>query len=267
MKFVSYITLISALMAHLASAADGTEAMEPELNLVTLLSKGGYTMIALGVLSVFTLILIFLYLLTMRRSRIVTGKFMNAAEAMIKKRDYLGLVAFCHRRNEAVARVTQKTLDFLTNHPGADSSDLREVAEAEGARQGGVLTQRISYLADIGGIAPMIGLLGTVIGMIKSFMEIGSGNFEGVKQLQLAEGVWEALITTAVGLVISIFAMTFYSFFRGKVLRHIAELEAAATHILALVGGQIDPEKGDDKNSQLNREDYLATLPPSAMRG
>jgi len=247
--------------------AFGADGATPDLNLVNLLQKGGYTMIALGVLSVFTLVLVFLYLLTLRRGKIVTNKFMSASEAMIKKRDYLGLVAFCHRRNEAVARVTQKTLDFLTNNPSATPTDLREVAEAEGARQGGILTQRISYLADIGGIAPMVGLLGTVIGMIKSFMEISAGDFEGVKQLQLAEGIWEALITTAVGLVISIFAMTFYSFFRGKVMRHVAELEAAGTHILALIGGQIEPSQQQENNGLPSREDYLATLPPTAMRG
>mgnify|MGYP000169097035 CR=1 FL=1 len=119
----------------------------------------------------------------------------------------------------------------------------REIAEAEASRQSGILSQRISYLADIGGIAPMIGLLGTVIGMIKSFMEIANGNIEGTKQLELAEGVWEALITTAAGLVISIIAMTFYSYFRGRVQNHIAELEAAGTHILALIGGQITEER------------------------
>ena len=62
-------------------------------------------------------------------------------------------------------------------------------------------------------------------------------------KLELAEGVWEALITTAAGLVISIIAMTFYSYFRGRVQNHIAELEAAGTHILALIGGQITEER------------------------
>ena len=214
-------------------------APEPaDLNLVTLLSKGGYTMIALGVLSVFTMLLVFFYLFTMRRSKMVTNKFMSASEAMIRQGDFLGLASYCHRRNEAVARVTAKAVEFLNHNPGATDQALREVAEAEGSRQGGVLSQRISYLADIGGIAPMVGLLGTVIGMIRSFMEIAAGSFEGVKQIQLAEGIWEALITTAVGLVISIVAMTFYSYFRGKVRRQIAELEAAGTHLLALLGAQ-----------------------------
>ena len=81
-------------------------------------------------------------------------------------------------------------------------------------------------------------------------MEIANGNIEGTKQLQLAEGVWEALITTAAGLVISIIAMSFYSYFRGRVQNYIAELEAAGTHLLALVGGQLNQKMTREQAAQ-----------------
>lgn len=238
MKPSSVITFFLVLLPALATAQENPTTPE-EITLVDILQKGGWVMGGLLVLSIFTVILILLYFLTLRRGTVVSNRFMNASEAMIRKRDYLGLIAYCHRRGEAIARVTQKTLDFLTKNPSASHPEIREVAEAEGNRQAGILNQRISYLADIGGIAPMVGLLGTVIGMIKSFMDIANGKIEGAKQLELAEGVWEALTTTAAGLVISIFAMTFYSYFRGRVQNHTAELEAAGTHILALVGAQL----------------------------
>ena len=192
MKTTFLIALILALIPSVASAQEVAE-LTKDITLVEILKKGGWVMGALVVLSIFTAILILLYFLTLRRSSVVSNRFMNASEAMIRKRDYLGLVGYCHGRREAVARVTQKTLDFLTKNPNASHPEIREVAEAEGNRQAGILTQRISYLADIGGIAPMVGLLGTVIGMIKSFMEIANGNIEGAKQLELAQGVWEAL--------------------------------------------------------------------------
>ena len=239
MKIQTLIASFLTLLPTLALAQDTTPKVPEEITLIDILQKGGWVMGGLVVLSLFTVILILLYFLTLRRSTVVSNRFMNASEAMIRKRDYLGLIAYCHRRSEAIARVTQKTLDFLTKNPNASHPEIREVAEAEGNRQSGILNQRISYLADIGGIAPMVGLLGTVIGMIKSFMDIANGNIEGAKQLELAEGVWEALTTTAAGLVISIFAMTFYSLFRGRVQNHTAELEAAGTHILALVGAQL----------------------------
>lgn len=265
MKFPFFFLLL-LLLPSVASAAE-SQATE-DLNVVTLLSKGGYTMIALGTLSVFTLVLVLLYFLTMRRSSVVTNKFMNNAEAMIRKRDYMGLITYCQRRNEGIARVTQKMLDFMTKNPTATPTDVREVAEAEGTRQGGIMNQRVSYLSDIAGIAPMVGLLGTVIGMIKSFIELAEGKNEGLKQLQLAEGIWEALITTAVGLIISIFAVTFYAYFRGRVMRHIAELEAAGTHLLALVAGQMvsNTHRPVPHETQASQEEYASIPPPAGMR-
>ena len=61
----------------------------------------------------------------------------------------------------------------------ASFENVREVAQTEGSRQAGMLTSRITYLADIGSIAPMVGLLGTVIGMIKAFIEISAGGSQG----------------------------------------------------------------------------------------
>ena len=89
MKHPLLLVLLIALLPSVASAA------EEDMNFVKLLSKGGYVMVALAALSVFTLMLVLLYFLTLRRSTVVTNKFMNAAEAMIRKRDYLGLIAYC----------------------------------------------------------------------------------------------------------------------------------------------------------------------------
>lgn len=227
--------------APLALADEGAgNALAEELNLLEIAKAGGPMMYPLAILSMVGLVLILVYLLTIRRNAVVSDRFMNAAEAMIRKRDYLGLVAYCNRQNESMARVTQKTMDFLTKYPVASFNGVREVAEAEGSRQAGLLSSRITYLADVGAIAPMVGLLGTVLGMIKSFLQISSGDVAGVRQMQLAEGVSEALITTAAGLMIGIPALVFYSFFRGRVQKYIAELEAAATHLMALLHSQVE---------------------------
>lgn len=206
--------------------------------------KGGFVMFPLAIISLVTLVLVFFYFITIRRNAVVSDRFMSSAEALIRKRDYLGLVAQCHQENKSIARVAEKSLDFMTKNSGVAFKDVREVAESEGSRQAGILTQRISYLSDIGAIAPMIGLLGTVIGMIKSFYQISAGNFEGVKQMELAGGVSEALITTASGLIIGIVALIFYSVFRGRVQKFIAELEAASTHLMALLSAQYNRNAG-----------------------
>jgi biopolymer transport protein ExbB len=199
-----------------------------------LMEGGPWLMIPLLLLSFIAVLLIIFYLFTIRQGAVVSDKFMNAADALIRKQDYLGLIAVCNRENECIARIVYKTLDFATKNPTASFDEVREVTEAEGTRQASILNNRISYLNDISRVAPMIGLFGTVVGMIKAFESIGSG----VQNMDLAPGVAQALVTTAAGLVVSIPSLIFYSLFRGRVQKLIAELEAAMTHIMALLAAQ-----------------------------
>ena len=214
------------------------DATPSGVSFLEIVDKTGPLIYPLAALSFLAVVLVILYSLTIRQGTVVSDKFMNAADALIRKGDYKGLLAVCERQNECIARVTQKTLGFAMKNPTAGFDEVREVTEAEGSRQASLLNQRITYLADIGAIAPMVGLLGTVIGMIKSFNEIAQDNFLGAKQLELAGGVSQALLTTAGGLMVGIPALIFYSIFRGRVQRLISELEAAATHLMALLGAQ-----------------------------
>ena len=230
---------------YVASAAEvAAEAAPVNKDFLEILSMGGFMMYPLALLSIIAVVLILVYYFTITRNAVVSDKFMNAAEALIRKRDYLGLVAHCNKQHQSVARIIEKTLDFMTKNSGTTFKEVREVAQAEGSRQAGILTHRISYLADVGTIAPMAGLLGTVIGMIRAFMEIANGHYEGVHANKLAEGVYQALVTTASGLVIGITAVIFYSIFRGRVQKYIAELEAATTHLMALLSAQFNRRGG-----------------------
>ncbi|MEC5129265.1 MotA/TolQ/ExbB proton channel family protein [Verrucomicrobiales bacterium BCK34] len=220
------------LSAEAAEAAANTA----QTILDSLVEGGPFIMIPLALLSFVAVLLIIFYIFTIRQGTVVSDKFMNAADALIRKQDYLGLIAVCNRENECIARIVYKTLDFATKNPTASFDEVREVTEAEGTRQASILNNRISYLNDIGRIAPMVGLLGTVVGMIKAFESIGKSS--GVQHMELAPGVAQALVTTAAGLIISLPALIFYSIFRGKVQKLIAELEAAMTHIMALLAAQ-----------------------------
>lgn len=230
---VAIAILLTGIVPALAQEAAGAAAMQP-LTLRDVLLKGGPLMIPLIALSFIATLLIFVYFLSIRRTGIVTGKFMATADALLRKRDFLGLLALSNRHTESVARVMRKTLDFITKNPNAEFAHIREVAETEGARQASELNNRISYLSDVGVIAPMVGLLGTVFGMIQSFSVLASDVAASRPQL-LANGVAQALITTAAGLVIGIPALIFYSYFRGRVQKLVSELEAACTELLALI--------------------------------
>ena len=199
----------------------------------TLIESGGWVMIPLGGLSVITLMLVLVFLFTMRRSSIVSTHFMNTANVLLKTRDYLGLLAISSNHNEAVARILHRTLDFITKNPTAELAVVREIAETEGSTQAASLQNRIVFLADIGMLAPMLGLLGTVVGIIKSFGRLANHTTaESTRNTLLAGGVSEALIATASGLIIGITAMAFYALFRGRVQSLISDLEIASTHLL-----------------------------------
>lgn len=260
-----FILTLASLSASIPLAAAQDTSAVTQTSFLKIVEAGGIMMYPLALISVVGVVMVLLYLLTIRRNAVVSDRFMDSAESMIRKRDYLGLIGFCQKQNQSMARVTHKTLDFFTKYPSASFAEVREVAESEGSRQAGLLSARITYLADIGSIAPMVGLLGTVLGMIKSFMNISEGDVQGVRQMELAAGVHEALVTTAAGLMIGIPALVFYSIFRGRVQKYIAELEAATTHLMALLHTQVEYQRpaaaGTEAAGKKLRDEYTTPAP------
>jgi biopolymer transport protein ExbB len=231
------------LLAQTAAPAapSATPSLVPQLgrsqSILDALIAGGPVMIALFALSIVFVMLVIAYLMTIRRGAVVSSGFMATADALLRKRDYLGLLAVSNRHGEAIARVVQKILDFTTKNPGADFQQVREIAETEAGRVAASLNNRVTYLADIGMIAPLLGLLGTVLGIIHSFSALGA-DVGSARYILLSRGIATALVNTCAGLAIGIPAMIFYAYFRGKAQKLISELESASTHILALLSLQ-----------------------------
>src|SRR5438045_2125861 len=245
--------ILLSLLATLASTApllaqtsapvapSATPSLVPQLgrsqSILDALIAGGPVMIALFALSIVFVMLVIAYLLTIRRGAVVSSGFMATADALLRKRDYLGLLAVSNRHGEAIARVVQKILDFTTKNPGSDFQQVREIAETEGGRVAASLNNRVIYLADIGMIAPLLGLLGTVFGIIHSFGALGA-DIGSARYVALSRGISQALVNTAAGLAIDIPAMMIYAFFRGSAQKWMSELAAAASHVLALLSLQ-----------------------------
>jgi biopolymer transport protein ExbB len=246
MKILLSLLVTLAGTAHLlaqTAAPSATPPLLPDIphskSIMDALIAAGPVMILLFVLSVFFVMLVITYLLTIRRGAVVSSGFMATADALLRKRDYLGLLAVSNRHGEAIARVVQKILDFTTKNPGSDFQQVREIAETEAGRVAASLNNRVTYLADIGMIAPLLGLLGTVLGIIRSFGALGA-DLGTARYVLLSKGISEALVNTCAGLAIGIPAMVFYALFRGKAQKLISELEAASTHVLALLSLQHD---------------------------
>src|SRR5438309_7968852 len=237
---ISFLVLALLAGATPLLAQDATPPLVPDTHSETIMDtiiKAGPVMIPMVLLSIFFVMLVVVYLMTIRRGAVVSSGYMATADALLRKRDYLGLLAVSNRHGEAIARVVQKMLDFTTKNPQADLQQVREIAETEGTRVAASLNNRVIYLADIGMIAPLLGLLGTVFGIIHSFGALGA-DIGSARYVALSRGISEALVNTAAGLAIGIPAMMFYAFFRGKAQKLISELEAASTHVLALLSLQ-----------------------------
>lgn len=234
-SFLSLLVVLASATSALAQAPMPDQPILPRsTNVLQAMINAGPVMLLLFLLSVFSVMLIIVYFFTIRPGAIVTRGYMATADALLRKRDYLGLLAVSNRHGEAIARVVQKTLDFMTKNPTADFAQAREIAETEGTRVATNLHNRVTYLADIATIGPLVGLFGTVIGIIRSFGALGS-ELGPTRYVLLSKGISEALINTCGGLGIGITAMIFYAFFRGRAQRLISDLESATSHLVALL--------------------------------
>jgi len=122
-------------------------------------------------------------------------------------------------------------LDHLRSIPDADAMLLRDVVEAEGARQSESIEGQPQFLMDIAVVAPMIGLLGTVFGMMIAFNAV-SEQIAVVRPTALVAGVNKAMLTTAFGLVVGIPSMMFYAYFRRRASQLVSVLETASGELL-----------------------------------
>src|SRR6516165_12705758 len=127
-----FVLPIASLLAQAVEGAPSPSS--PQATLLQLVKAGGWVMIPLVIASLTTVALVFACLFSLRKGTVVTRRFMDTAEALLRKRDYLGLIAVSNRHSEAIARITARTIDFATKNPSATPDAIREVAQTEGTR-------------------------------------------------------------------------------------------------------------------------------------
>ncbi len=229
---ISALWLGAALAAGAAEGPAAAAAPGSVLTLLELIRMGGWLMYVLGALSVLGLALILYYAVVLRTRNIAPPAQALRLRELLKERRVQDARGFCAQHPTALAAVAAAGLDFLKENPAARPEVLKEIMESEGARQAGRLQNMIHYLVDLSAVAPMVGLLGTVIGMLKAFNSVAF-DLAKARPMELAAGVGQALITTIAGLIVAIPAMMAYSWFRGRVIKLTGQLEAAATDLLA----------------------------------
>ena len=166
-KWMSALWLFPAMSA-LAQAGSAAEANPPSdmLTLAELMRMGGWLMYVLAALSVLGVALIVYYTLVLRSRAIAPPAQALRLRELLKEKRGREARDLCAQQPTALASVASAGLDFLKENPNAKSGMLKEIMESEGSRQAGRMQNMIHYLLDLSAVAPMVGLLGTVIGML-----------------------------------------------------------------------------------------------------
>ena len=193
--------------------------------------KGGWVMWVLGALSIFALAMVLYFVWALRSGAVIPHALVSDVLSHLRSGDLNEARRLADRSSCPFASVVLSALNCLRNIPNCDSALLRSTTEAEGARQADAIQGQTELLLDVSTIAPLLGLLGTVLGMFKAFGSIAE-DVAGAKPVVLAAGVSQAIVTTIFGLIIAIPCMAFYAWFRRRASRQISNLEAASSEVL-----------------------------------
>ncbi|MBQ4479211.1 MAG: MotA/TolQ/ExbB proton channel family protein [Victivallales bacterium] len=229
------LTYAASVMVNAQEAASPAPMMEnaPDLTMMDIITKGGGIMYVLVGLSFIAVMLILFYLFTLRKNILCPLAFINQAKDLADHGDVEGLAELAAANSSPAARIINAGL--LASSPNAEKIDLSPIQNAmeeEGSRQVAQLWTKIQYLMDIGTIAPMIGLLGTVWGMMVSFTGLDAGISLANKSARLTSGVSQAMFTTFGGLIVGILSIAAYSIFRGHLNRLTSHLEGQCATLM-----------------------------------
>lgn len=214
-----------------AFAQEVAEPLVRSMSAGEIIRTGGWIMYVLGAMSIGALALIIYFFMVLRQEQIIPKSFTLELSRLLADKEYDQARARCQQQPSPVAAVALAALDYAERTDETDPSLLKEIIEGEGSRQAAILQNQISYLLDIGVIAPMVGLLGTVLGMLTAFNAVAL-DIARAKPIFLAAGVSQALVTTATGLMVGIPAMIFYAYFRGHTGKMIGRLETVSADLL-----------------------------------
>lgn len=168
--------------------------------------------------------------IVLRKAKINIPAFMVRIRGLLKKKDISGAVSYCMEEKSPAANIIRKGLKkYKLGH-----ERVKESIENAGRQEITKLEKGLSILASVAGIAPLLGFLGTVTGMIQAFMTIES--LQGAANpSDLAGGIWEALVTTAFGLIVGIPALAFYNYFLSAVKKLVGDMEAVANDVVDII--------------------------------
>ncbi|MCL5096618.1 MAG: MotA/TolQ/ExbB proton channel family protein [Candidatus Omnitrophica bacterium] len=195
-----------------------------------LLANGGPIMWVLLVVSAVAVAVFLERFLHYHRAQINSTEFLSGVRNVVRRENIVEAISICEATPGPVARLVKTAI--LSRDRGRDG--VREALEEAGLVEVPRLEEKLNLLATIAQIAPLLGLLGNVLGFIRLFREMQTaGPFANVNLL--ARGIWEALICTAAGLAVAIPCYAAYNYLVSRVNAIVLDMEKAATEILNIV--------------------------------
>ncbi|MCB0457144.1 MAG: MotA/TolQ/ExbB proton channel family protein [Flavobacteriaceae bacterium] len=210
------------------------EAVEKTLSIMDLIASGGLAgQIIIAVLFVLLFVAVYIYferLFAIKGASKMDSNFMNQIKDQVSNGNIQGAKLLCAQQNSPVSRLTEKGISRI----GSPLDDINTAIENAGRLEVYKLEKNVSILATIAGAAPMIGFLGTVIGMVLAFHQLATSSGQA-EMGTLAEGIYTAMTTTVAGLIVGIIAYIGYNHLVVRTDKVVHQMEATAVDFLDLL--------------------------------
>ena len=200
------------------------------MNLLQIIFKGGILIVPIFLCSLIAVAVIIERYLFLRKVKINARSFMLQVKSLILKNKITDAVILCKKTTAPIAKITKAAVERYHR----SREEIKEAIESAGKTEIYHLEKNLGVLGTIAAIAPLLGFLGTVTGMIRAFIQVQNlgGN---VDASVLAGGIWEALVTTAAGLVVGIPALIFYNWLQSQVEYFVFEMEENSTALIDML--------------------------------
>ena len=220
-----------------ATAAAPAPQVVSSTRLSDLLRRGGVLMIPIGICSLILLVFVFERFISLRKGRIIPGPFVSRVLEQVRSGELNreSALSLCERNGSAIANVFKAGFAKW----GRPSVEIEQAVLDEGERESNHLRRYLRLINGVATVCPLLGMLGTVLGMIHAFDAIAaSAPMQAEPSMTIATGISQALLTTAAGLTVAIPALIAYLFFSGRADRHVMELDSLGMKVVNLVSAE-----------------------------
>lgn len=206
---------------------------EPNATIGSLIKASGPIGMAIIVLSIVSLAIIIENFVSLKRDKLAPPELIDEIQALFDDEQYQEAMELCENEPNYFTRVCGAGISKIGHHFDALEKSLEEMGDEESIK----LHQKIGWLALISNLAPMMGLLGTVTGMVAAFNTIASSAGQA-SPAELASGISQALLTTMFGLIVAIPVTAAYAFVRNRLVKSIIEVGAIIEDLFERFRGQ-----------------------------